>query len=122
MNRKEFDSLVRKALLEIPREFREVLKNIQIVVDDWPDRNLMEEVSGDSDEGLYGLFIGRPLTECHFDDWGELPPTIHIYRKPLEEDFPDVEELAREIEITVAHEVAHYLGLDEETLKSYGYD
>lgn len=122
MKRKEFDSLLKKALGKIPREFREALEEVQIVVDDWPDRELMEEVTGDRDEVLYGLFTGTPLTEQHFDDWGDLPAVIHIYRKPLEEDFADPSELEREIEVTLAHEIAHFLGFDEEILKRYGYD
>lgn len=88
MKRKEFDSLLNKALGKIPREFRAALEDVQIVVDDWPDPGLMEEVTGDRDEVLYGLFTGTPLTERHFNDWGDLPAVIHIYRKPLEEDFP----------------------------------
>jgi len=122
MKRKEFDSLLNRALKKIPREFRNALEEVQIVVDDWPDPELMEEVTGSRDEVLYGLFTGTPLTERHFTDWGDLPAVIHVYRKPLEEDFPDPGELAREIEITLAHEIAHFLGFDEEILKRYGYD
>jgi len=122
MKRSEFDSLLKKALGKIPREFRDALENIQIVVDDWPDPELMEEVTGDRNEILYGLFTGTPLTEQHYNDWGNPPAVIHIYRKPLEEDFAEPRDLAREIEVTLAHEIAHFLGFDEETLKRYGYD
>jgi predicted Zn-dependent protease with MMP-like domain len=122
MTREEFDALVQSALQTIPQEFRDALENVQIVVEDWPDPDLMQEVTGDRTQVLYGLFTGRPLPERHFDDWGDLTPVIHIFRKPLEEDFTDPEELAREVATTLAHEVAHYLGFDEETLERYGYD
>jgi predicted Zn-dependent protease with MMP-like domain len=121
MKRAEFEALVESALRRIPRRFRDAMQNLGIVVEDWPDPDLMEEVIGDRDEVLYGLFTGRPLTERRYDDWGELPSMIHIYQKPLEEDFPNRDELEREIEITLAHEIAHYLGIDEETLDRYGY-
>ncbi len=121
MNRHDFDLLVKKALERIPRQFMDALQNIQIVVDDWPDPDLMEEVTGNRDEVLYGLFTGKALPDRHYDDWGELPSMIHIYQKPLEEDFPEPGDLVREIEITVAHEIAHYLGFDEDTLREYGY-
>jgi len=121
MKRTEFDFLVEKALGRIPREFRDALENLEIVVDDWPDPDLMDEATGDPDEVLYGLFTGTPLTERRFGDL-ELPAIIHIYRRPLEEDFPDPDELSREIEVTLVHEIAHYLGFDEETLQRYGYD
>lgn len=122
MKRIEFDHLVQEALRKIPREFRDAMENVEIVVEDWPDPGLMEEVTGDPDEVLYGLFTGTPLPERHFDDWGGPPALIHIYQKPLEEDFPDRKELVREIEITLAHEIAHFMGFDEETLREYGYE
>jgi predicted Zn-dependent protease with MMP-like domain len=51
-----------------------------------------------------------------------LPPdTISIYRVPLEESFPDAEELREEIRITVLHELGHYFGLDEERIDELGY-
>lgn len=121
MKRAEFEALVESALRRIPRRFRDAMQNLGIIVEDWPDPDLMAEVTGDRDEVLYGLFTGRPLTERRYDDWGELPSMIHIYQKPLEEDFPNRDELEREIEITLAHEIAHYLGIDEETLDRYGY-
>jgi len=121
MKRAEFEAIVESALRRIPRRFRDAMQNLGIVVEDWPDPGLMEEVTGDRNEVLYGLFTGRPLTERRYDDWGELPSMIHIYQKPLEEDFPNRDELEREIEITLAHEIAHYLGIDEETLDRYGY-
>ncbi len=121
MKRAEFEALVESALRRIPRRFRDAMQNLGIIVEDWPDPDLMEEVTGDRDGALYGLFTGRPLTERRYDDWGELPCMIHIYQKPLEEDFPNRVELEREIEITLAHEIAHYLGIDEETLDRYGY-
>jgi predicted Zn-dependent protease with MMP-like domain len=53
---------------------------------------------------------------------GSLPDTISIYRIPLEESFPDPDELREEIRITVLHELGHYFGLDEDRLADLGYD
>jgi predicted Zn-dependent protease with MMP-like domain len=121
MKRAEFESLVESALRRIPRRFRDAMQNLGIVVEDWPDPDLLEEAGLKRGQVLYGLFTGRPLTQRRHDDWGELPSMIHIYQRPLEEDFPDREELEREVEITLAHEIAHYLGINEETLEEYGY-
>lgn len=122
MKRREFESLVERALARVPEVFREALENVQIIVEDWPDPDLMEEITGDPDEVLYGLFSGRAITERHFDDWGEPPALIHIWRGPLEQDFPDRAELEREVEVTLVHEIGHYMGFDEETLREYGYE
>ena len=122
MRRSQFDALVEKALARIPKRFRDAMENVQIIVEDWPDPELMEEVTGDPDGIVYGLFTGTPITERRFDDWGDLPAMIQLYRGPLIEDFPDHEELVREIEMTLAHEIAHYMGFDEGILAEYGYD
>jgi len=122
MKRPHFDKLVQEALERIPKQFRDAMENVQIIVEDWPDPELMEEVTGDPDGIVYGLFTGTPITERRFDDWGGLPAMIHLYRGPLIEDFPEREELVREIEVTLAHEIAHFMGFDEAILANYGYD
>ena len=122
MNRRAFDRLVRQALRRVPRRFRDAMDNLAVVVEDWPEPELMEEVTGDPDDILYGLFTGTPLPERHLEDSGDLPAMIHLYQGPLEEDFPDQDELVREIEITVVHEIAHFMGFDEDELAGFGYD
>ncbi len=122
MKKREFESLVEKCLRRIPRAFRDALTNVQIVVEDWPDPNLMADLFGDRNTTPYGLFVGKPITEKHFDDWGEPPSLIYVWQKPLEEDFPDLADLEREVEVTLAHEIAHFMGFDEKTLEDYGYD
>ena len=107
---------------KLPGEFRDALRNIEIAVEDWPDPRLMEELFGDRDEVVYGVFVGTPLPEQSYDAPVQLPALIRIYRGPLEEDFDDPEELSEEIEITLVHEIAHYLGFDEDKLEEYGYD
>ena len=106
-----FEDHVRAALDELPPNLAEALKNLAVVVEDeHPD-----------DPDLYGLYHGIPLPE-RGDVAGALPDKISIYRIPLEESFPDPDELRDEIRITVLHELAHYFGLDEERIAELGYD
>ena len=69
--------------------------------------------------GILGSFFGYP----HGDRTppGALPARIVIYRLPLEEAFPDPDELEREIRVTVLHELAHYFGIDEDRIAELGY-
>ncbi|HEY4485307.1 MAG TPA: metallopeptidase family protein [Nitrospiria bacterium] len=121
MNRKEFEKHVREAIDRIPDRFQQALKNIAIVIVEFPGPE-SEGVEGGWECGLYGLYQGIPLPERTLDDSGTMPDVIYLYQKPLEEDFPSREELIREIEVTVVHEIAHYFGIDEETLERHGYD
>jgi predicted Zn-dependent protease with MMP-like domain len=108
----EFDNHVRAALDELPPHLAAALENLAVVVEDeHPD-----------DPDLFGLFQGVPLTERSSFSPGGLPNKITIYRLPLEESFPDPEELREEIRITVLHELAHYFGIEENRLGELGYE
>ena len=106
-----FDDHVRAALDELPPAPRGRSHNVAVVVED----------ENPDDPDLFGLYHGVPLPE-RGDMAGMLPDTISIYRIPLEESFPDPDELREEIRITVLHELAHYFGLDEDRLAELGYD
>ena len=56
-------------------------------------------------------------------DWVPIPTRIVLFRLPLEEDFPDPDDLADEVRITILHELAHHLGIeDEDRLAELGID
>ena len=122
MHRTGFESLVEKALEQIPIPFMQAIQNVAILVEEWPDPDVVEEITGCRGELIYGLFSGTPLSEQHIEDSGVLPPVIAIYQGPLVEDFPELDQLIAEIKITLVHEIAHFMGLDEESLRAYGYD
>ena len=73
-----FDDVVRSALDTLPPHIAAALRNVAVVVED----------ENAEDPDLYGLFDGIPLTEGGPAP-GELPNRIAIYRRPLEDDFPD---------------------------------
>ena len=93
-----FDEHVRAALDELPAHLAAALENIAVVVED----------ENPEDPDLLGLYHGVPLPE-RGDMAGVLPDTISIYRIPLEESFPDPDELRDEIRITVLHELGALL-------------
>ena len=114
-----FDRLVERALAGIPSPFRECLSEVAIVIDDEPTRDQLAENDLDPDDTLYGLYEGVPRTE-YGADWLVAPNRITLFRLPLEEDFPDPEDLADEVRLTVIHELAHHLGIDDDRLHELG--
>jgi predicted Zn-dependent protease with MMP-like domain len=117
-----FDRALRKALSDLPPVFREALDNVAVVVEEWPPGWLLDELGIPAEDTLYGFYHGIPLPDRSIQDSGNLPDKISIYRGPLEEDFPDREELCREIRVTLLHEIGHYFGMDEEELSRLGYE
>jgi predicted Zn-dependent protease with MMP-like domain len=97
-----FEEHVRNALDSLPPHLAGALDNVAVVV----------ETENREEPDLYGLF-----------DWPEyMPAKISIYRRPLEEDFPDAAELEEQIRITVLHELAHYFGFEEGRIADLGYE
>ena len=50
-----------------------------------------------------------------------VPNKITIFRLPLEEDYPNPKDLAREVQQTVLHELGHHAGLDHAALRRAGF-
>ena len=114
-----FERLVERALAGIPATFREALAEVAIVIDDEPTPQQRRENDLGDDGMLYGLYEGVPRTE-YGADWAGVPNRITLFRLPLEEDFADPADLADEVRITVIHELAHHLGIEEDRLEELG--
>jgi len=121
VSRKEFDRIVVRAIRRIPEEIRDHLDNILISVQNRPSPELLDEMGIPADETLLGVFQGTPLAERSVTAPPLFPDTIFLFQEPLLEASASIEELEEEIEITVVHELAHFLGFSEEDLEKLGY-
>lgn len=122
MNHSEIRKAVARVIDKLPKEFREQLRNVEIVVETRPSNELLRAEGLDPREDtLYGIYQGVPLPDRSALDPPLLPDKITIFAEPLLEDFPDPDELREEIRLTVLHEIAHYFGMDEEEIEDLGY-
>jgi len=116
---RRFEDLVDEALAGIPMPFAAALDEIAIVIDDEPSPEQLRESDLADDGTLYGLYEGVARTE-YGADWIVAPNRITLFRLPLEADFPHPDDLADEVRITVMHELAHHLGIDDDRLDDLG--
>jgi len=119
---KEFDRIVKRAIRRIPREIRQHLDNILISVQKRPSLEMLAHMDLTAGEPLLGLFMGVSLKERSVTSPPLFPDTIFLFQEPLEEMSETTEELEKQIEITVVHEIAHALGISEEKLAELGYE
>jgi len=90
----EFEALVADSIDGLPEEFRKLLEKVPVVVSDLG-----------TEAHAYGQYFG---------DGDFYEDRIVIYRDTLERDFGhDRTLLAREVDRTLRHELAHLLGWDE---------
>ncbi len=118
MQREKFESLVADALASIPGKFRDAMKNIAIVVEDEPSRELLREMGIRPPDTLLGLYAGTPLTERGWDYGNRLPDRIQLFQGPLERESEDEEDLVVAIGETLIHEIGHYFGMSEEQIEA----
>jgi predicted Zn-dependent protease with MMP-like domain len=122
LTRKEFEALVKRAVRRIPQEFRRHLRDVAVVVRDRPGKRLMRELEIPEGDDLFGYYEGTPLTERSVSQSQRYPDAIYLFKRPLEGSCETRQELEEEIEITVRHELGHYLGIEEERLAELGYE
>src|SRR4051794_37494561 len=113
MSLRRFGQLVARVMETLPEELKQYLHNVVVDVEDEPDPETLRRMDFTEEEiaqgdSLYGLFDPFPLPDPEGLDFHESPHRIIIYRRPLEEDFPDRRQLLTEIRKTVIHELAHH--------------
>ena len=107
----EFEDLVADALDTLPAELARHFDNVVVVVED----------EHPEEPDILGLYDGTALTE-RASYSGALPDRISLYRIPLCLMAEDVDHLVEEIAVTVVHEFAHHMGIDDDRLHELGWD
>ena len=124
MEQEAFSQLVADALDSLPKEFLDRMDNIDVVVEEWPTREDLEQVGLDprGRASLLGLYHGVPLTR-RGAFYTALPDRVTIYKGPIERLCgDDPVEIRKQVQHTVIHEIAHYYGISDERLDELGYD
>jgi predicted Zn-dependent protease with MMP-like domain len=108
-----FFDLVEAAIDGLPEAFRERLGSVSIVVEDEPTPEQLTSVGAG---GLFGLYQGVPRTVWGADG-APFASKITIFRGPLVRFHPSPAALARAVEDTVRHEIAHHFGISDDRLR-----
>jgi len=105
---------VSEAISNLPRSIREYIENVPVLSAELPDRDLItrENVSPQ----ILGIFMGTPRTEAMETSQAPDLDRVLLFRKNHEKICRDRDELIEQIQITVRHEIGHFLGLGEEDL------
>lgn len=98
--------MVRKAVKALPKEFKDKLENVDIVIEDGEKGNLL------------GLYQGIPRKYRASDYGMVLPDKITLFRRSIEEEcFRRGLDLYEEIKHVIQHEIAHHFGISDKRLR-----
>jgi predicted Zn-dependent protease with MMP-like domain len=122
MDRRKFRRLVEEALDTLPGEVRIRMENVTVFVRDEPsDEQIADAGLDPARDVIFGLYEGLPLDERTHDYGMALPDRITLFYRPLVESFRGPVEIREEIRRTIVHEVAHFIGLDDDDIEGRGY-
>jgi predicted Zn-dependent protease with MMP-like domain len=114
----DFDRLVADACARIPARFRRRMKNVAFLVEDEPSPTQLARGRVPHGSTLLGLYEGRPLTTRSVFEPFAMPDRITIFQGPHQRLAQSPDHLAKLVEDTVWHEVAHYFGMDERQVRA----
>ena len=112
LDEEQFEALVVEGLDALVDEIVDGLDNVVFVTEARPEDGSLD---------ILGLYDGIALTERGQYGFGELPDRIILYREPLVAICESLDELKKQIHITLVHEIAHYYGIDDEQLHELGW-
>jgi len=105
------------ALNRLPAAFRAHLGDVVIRIEDFADDDILAEMGIEDPFDLTGLYSGRPIGEKSSAVSGALPDIIHLFRRPILDEWAEngetIEHLVTHVLI---HEIGHHFGLSDEDM------
>jgi predicted Zn-dependent protease with MMP-like domain len=111
VDQQTFEEMVHTALAALPKNHREKINNVAIVIEDQPSLAQRQALQLRGDQSLFGLYEGVPLNS-RMGQTKLLPDKITLFQLPLQYASSSHEQLQSRVARTVWHEVAHYYGLN----------
>jgi predicted Zn-dependent protease with MMP-like domain len=110
----EIERLADEAIARLPDLFRSHLKGVVLRVEEFADEEVLKGFGiGDPFE-ISGLYSGRSLDKQSSWASGELPPMIHLYRRPLLDEWAETGvSLEALITHVIVHEAGHHFGFSD---------
>ena len=111
------EAMAREALARIPEPFASHLADVVLIVDEFADDETLDAMGIEDPFDLTGLYHGRPIGEKSSFESGALPDRIHLYRRPLLDEWCSTGvSLDALITHVVVHEVGHHFGLSDDDM------
>ncbi len=110
----EIERLAEAAMARMPEGFRRHLEGVVLRIDDFADEEVLAELGIEDPFELTGLYTGRPIGERSSMLSGELPAMIHLYRRPLLDEWAETGvSLEALITHVIVHEAGHHFGFSD---------
>ncbi|HVW91713.1 MAG TPA: metallopeptidase family protein [Devosia sp.] len=116
----DFEALAKAALEALPQPFRDLVKDVECVVAEFPEEEVLDDLGIDSAFDLMGLFIGVGMAhDAAVPHSGQMPNRIYLYRRPILDYWAENEDTLGEVVTHVlVHELGHHFGYSDEDMEA----
>lgn len=121
VSRDEFQKMVEDAMESIPDLFKDKIANLVFLVEDYPSDSDLERLKLRDKFSLLGLYSGVPYTQRNTWYYGVTPDRIILFKKNIEYQCNDEDQLRLKIFEVLVHEIAHYFGMNEREIREAGF-
>ena len=115
----DIERLALAAVEALPEPFLGHARTVALVVEDFPDEAVLDELGIEDGFELTGLYDGVPLTEKSVSNPYPQPDTVWLFRRPILDEWLErgdvpLDELVAHV---VIHEFAHHFGWSDEQIE-----
>lgn len=116
----EFELLAQAAFDRLPDEFRALCSDVLFNVTEFPEDEVCKELEAESPFDILGLFSGVGLPQQGYaPQTGQMPNTIHLYRRPILDYWAEHDEtLGAIVTHVLVHEIGHHFGFSDEDMEA----
>lgn len=111
-------AIAEAALASVPAALRRHVQGIAILVEEFPEEEVLDEMEIDDAFGLLGLYQGIALDRQSLHDIPSDLNRIYLYRRPLLDAWAAGEDTLEDlIANTLIHEIGHHFGLSDDDME-----
>ena len=108
------ERLAEQAIARLPEQFRRHLANVVLRVEEFADDEVLAQLGIEDPFELSGLYTGRSMREESSWASGELPPMVHLYRRPLLDEWVETGVALEDLIVhVIVHEIGHHFGFSD---------
>ncbi len=111
--------LADRAFAAIPVELARHVEGVAILIQDFPDEEVIDDMGLETPFDLLGLYSGVSLDHKSTGDTPSDLDRIFLYRRPILDYWCESgEDLAHVVRHVLIHEIGHHFGLSDEDMEA----
>jgi predicted Zn-dependent protease with MMP-like domain len=111
--------LADRAFVAIPEELARHVEGVAILIQDFPDDDVIDDMGLETPFDLLGLYSGVSLDHKSTGDTPTDLDRIFLYRRPILDYWCESgEDLAHVVRHVLIHEIGHHFGLSDEDMEA----